>query len=222
MSSAHLSPYRGQWYPESPAELEALLEEKYACACARTGNPLPGGLGFVVPHAGPAYSGTVAATVYRTLQEQHVERIVLLAFPHHGRLHGVATPDVTAIATPLGEFAIERRFAGEFRTVPEERLCDHSFEIQLPFLQKSVPRATVTPLYVGHLRPEERSEAAAVLAGGVAARNRLLLASSDFTHYGRQFGHLPFPIDRQTPERLRDLGFRIYRGRRQLWTRGSF
>jgi AmmeMemoRadiSam system protein A len=33
----------------------------------------------------------------------------------------------------------------------------------------------------------------------------VLLASSDFTHYGRAFGYLPFPNDRWTSEHLRDL-----------------
>lgn len=206
MAAVHISPYRGQWYPERAADLEALLEEKYDCSRQRTGDSLPAGLGFVVPHAGPAYSGTVAAAVYRTLQEQHPERIVLLAFPHHGLLRGVATPDVNTIATPLGEVEIDRQFAGEFRIVPESRLCDHSFEIQLPFLQKSVPGARITPLYVGLLSAEERSEAAALLAGAWQD-GTVFLASSDFTHYGRDFAHLPFPTDRHTAEHLRDLDF---------------
>jgi len=206
MSAVHNSPYRGQWYPESPADLDALLEQKYACSAARNGQPLAGGLGFVVPHAGPAYSGTVAAAVYRALQMQRVERVVLLAFPHHGMLQGVATPDVSAISTPLGEVAIDRRFAQQFRLVPESRLCDHSFEIQLPFLQKSLPQAMITPLYAGHLSPEERGNAAAILAGAWRP-GTVFVASSDFTHYGREFQHLPFPTDRQTAERLRQLDF---------------
>src|ERR1035438_3290322 len=164
MAAVHISPYSGQWYPEAAADLEAVLEEKYACSRRRTGDWLPAGLGFVVPHAGPAYSGTVAAAVYRTLREQSPRRIVLLAFPHHGLLHGVATPDVNTISTPLGTVEIDRPFVRDFRIVPESRLCDHSFEIQLPFLQKSVPHALVTPLYVGHQSAEERNQAAAVLS----------------------------------------------------------
>ncbi|MDR3702845.1 MAG: AmmeMemoRadiSam system protein B [Candidatus Sulfopaludibacter sp.] len=206
MSTVHISPYSGQWYPEAAAELEALLEQKYACSRARTGHSLPAGLGFVTPHAGPAYSGAVAAGVYRTLHQQRAERVVLLAFPHRGMLRGVATPDVRAIVTPLGEREIDRRFAGDFRALPEGRLCDHSFEIQLPFLQRSVPRAVVTPLYVGPLTAEERSHAAGVLAAAWQP-GTVFVASSDFTHYGRDFDHLPFPSDRHTAQRLRDLDF---------------
>lgn len=206
MGTMHTSPYSGQWYPASAAELEALLEEKYASSRGRTAPLLSGALGLVVPHAGPAYSGTVAAVAYRTLQMQRAERIVLLAFPHHGLLRGVAAPDVEGIATPLGMQPLDRPFTREFRTVPESRLCDHSLEIQLPFLQKSVPQASVIPLYVGHLSADERIEAAGVL-GAAWRPGTVFVASSDFTHYGPDFGHLPFPVDGHTPERLRDLDF---------------
>jgi len=206
MSTVHISPYSGQWYPEAAAELEALLDQKYACSRSRTGPSQPAGLGFVTPHAGPAYSGTVAAGVYRALHQQRAERVVLLAFPHRGMLHGVATPDVRVISTPFGEREIDRRFSSEFRVVPEDRLCDHSFEIQLPFLQRSLPEATVTPLYVGPLTAEERAQAASVLAAAWQP-GAVFVASSDFTHYGRDFDHVPFPSDRHTAQRLRDLDF---------------
>ena len=207
MSAAHISPYAGAWYPERRSELERLLEERFEESRQRTGPFLPaGGVGFVIPHAGPAYSGTVAAAVYRALRQQKPEQIVLLAFPHRGCLEGVATPDVAAISTPLGEVAIDRGFAGEFRPVTESLVCDHSFEIQLPFLQMSVPHARVTPLYVGDMTAAQRAAAAEVLAAAWRP-GVVFLASSDFTHYGRSFGHQPFPADRKTPVRLRELDF---------------
>ncbi len=206
MSAAHISPYAGSWYPELRSDLERLLDQRFEESARRAGPVLTGGLGFVIPHAGPAYSGTVAAAVYRALQCQRPEQIVLLAFPHRGCLQGLATPDVHAISTPLGEVAIDRSFAREFRSVPEARVCDHSFEIQLPFLQMAVPGARVTPLYVGDLSTGERDRAAKVLSAAWRP-GTVFLASSDFTHYGSQFGHLPFPSDRNTPARLHDLDF---------------
>ena len=206
MSRVHISPYAGQWYPGAPAELESLLAQKYACSRSRIGDAAPGAIGFVVPHAGPEYSGAVAAAVYRTLEAQRAPHVVLLAFPHRGLLSGVATPDVDSVATPFGDVAIDRRFCADFPAMPEDRLCDHSFEIQLPFLQRSVPRATVTPLYVGRMTAEERSRAAAILAAAWEP-GCVFVASSDFTHYGREFGHVPFPTDGQVAGRLRELDF---------------
>ena len=206
MSAIHISPFAGTWYPERGSELEQLLEERFEESRQRIGLSPAGGLGFVMPHAGPAYSGTVAAAVYRALRRDQPDQIVLLAFPHRGSLHGVVTPDVEAISTPLGEVAIDRAFAREFRPIAEARVCDHSFEIQLPFLQMSVPGTRITPLYVGDMSAGERDSAAEVLSSAWRP-GVVFLASSDFTHYGSRFGHLPFPTDRHTPERLRDLDF---------------
>ena len=206
MLATHQSPFSGTWYPDDPAQLEALLAERFAESARRTGPFLPGGaLAFVVPHAGPAYSGTVAAAVYRALAEQRPERIVLLAFPHHGGLRGVVAPDSRHIATPLGEVAIDNEFAG-FPLVPEAHVCDHSCEIQLPFLQKAVPESRLTALYVGRMELDARHEAARKLADAWRP-GTVFLASSDFTHYGRSFGHVPFPADRDVAENLRELDY---------------
>lgn len=205
MAALHISPYAGTWYPEGASDLKRLLEERFEASAGRTGGFLyRDALGYVTPHAGPAYSGTVAAAVYRGLRQQPPERVVLLAFPHHGGLEGVALPNVDAISTPLGETAIDLSWGEGFPRVNEGRLCDHSFEIQLPFLQMSAPRARITPLYVGRMNNEERR----AVADQVAARWRagvVFIASSDFTHYGPGFGYVPFPPDRNVERRLRGL-----------------
>lgn len=200
----HPSPYSGSWYPESASELIALLDELSQTSCGRIGPHLwPDALAYVVPHAGPAYSGIVASAVYRSLAHQRPEQIVLLAFPHHGGLRGVAVPDVDAIETPLGVMQVER--AG-FRVLPERQLCDHSFEIQLPFLQRAVPEARISPLYVGRMDESGRRETAETLAA-MWRPGVVFLASSDFTHYERQFGYTPFPADGLIAGRLRALDF---------------
>ena len=205
MLATHNSPFRGSWYPESPADLQRLLEERFAASLERTGEYLfPGALGYIVPHAGPAYSGTVAAAVYRSLELQQPERIVVLAFPHRGGLTGLASPDIGRISTPLGEVPLDADFAGGFARVPEKSVCDHSFEIQLPFLQKAVPEALLTPLYIGRMDAAERLGAATRLAGAWRP-GTVFLASSDFTHYGRSFGYLPFPTDRAVAAHLHEL-----------------
>ena len=61
MSAVHISPFAGSWYPEGASELASLLEDLFERSRRRTPFLFANGLGFVVPHAGPAYSGTVAA-----------------------------------------------------------------------------------------------------------------------------------------------------------------
>ena len=207
MQAIHKSPFSGSWYPENAGELERLLEERFAQSCGRTGPYVSSGsLGFVAPHAGPAYSGCVAAAVYRAIQIAQPEQIVLLAFPHHGALGGVVAPDVEAISTPLGDVPVDRAFASMFPRVAEDEVCDHSFEIQLPFLQKAAPHARIAPLYVGQMTSEVRRAAADRLAAAWRP-GVVFLASSDFTHYGRSFGYTPFPADSAVAHRLRELDY---------------
>ena len=205
MAAVHVSPFSGTWYPAQPARLDHLLEERFESSRARTGPYLfREGLGFVVPHAAPEYSGVVAAAVYRCLRQQNPERIVLLAFPHRGGLRGVAVPEVGSVSTPLGPVTIDSFLSGRFRRVPERLVCDHSFEIQLPFLQKAAPSARLCPLYVGPMTDAERSEVATALAEEWRP-GTVFLASSDFTHYGANFGYVPFPADDRIAGRLCDL-----------------
>jgi AmmeMemoRadiSam system protein B/AmmeMemoRadiSam system protein A len=211
MSAVHVSPFSGSWYPARAGELGKLLDTAFERSAERTGPWLPpGARGFVVPHAGPLYSGTVAAAAYRAIEQEKPRRVVLLGFSHHGGARGVALPRVEAIATPLGETAIDAAFLDRlaahppFARVKEERVCDHSVEIQLPFLRRVAPDATVAPLYVGTLDPWQRDAAAEALAA-LWEPGTLLVASSDLTHYGRDFGYQPFPVDSSTPWRLREV-----------------
>src|SRR5262249_52241765 len=93
-----------------------------------------------------------------------------------------------------------------FPVTQEWRVCDHSLEIQLPFLQLAAPDARITPLYVGSLEAPQRHEAARKLAS-IWRPGVVFLASSDFTHYGRSFGFEPFPNDPLVQGRLRELDF---------------
>ena len=106
---SHVSPFSGSWYPDRLAELDGLIETLLRDSERRTGPYLaPQPLGFVVPHAGLMYSGTVAASAYRHLRACRPERVILLGFAHRGSAPGVWLPALSAIRTPLGEVAVDR------------------------------------------------------------------------------------------------------------------
>jgi hypothetical protein len=214
-SAIHDSPYSGTWYPDDRSELLDLLDKAWESSEARTGSSLlPGSFAFVVPHAGLAYSGQVAAAVYRHLEQQQPRRVLLAGFSHRGAGFGVSIPEIDGYSTPLGRVAIDRELAGRlaatdpFRFAPEAALCDHSVEIQLPLLQRAVPKAQVVPLYVGSLDPAEREKAASRLAECLSPET-VLLSSSDLTHFGRGFHFQPFAVDGSVADRLRRLDFEV-------------
>jgi AmmeMemoRadiSam system protein B/AmmeMemoRadiSam system protein A len=212
-AAARKSPFSGAWYPDDRAELIHILDQAFEASVRRTGgSPRPGGVAFIAPHAAPMYSGAVAAAVYRHAAVRNPRRVIVLGFLHSGRGRGIDMPDVSAISTPLGEVVVDRRTmeaaAGHAAFRIDGNVCDHSVEIQLPFIQYALPGATVVPMYVGGLAPDQRVEAAKVLRS-VLDDDAVLIASSDLTHYGRGFGYLPFPVNSETPERLRDLDRRV-------------
>jgi len=207
----HASPYSGLWYPAALAELNNMLSALWRQSETRTGSSLaPAGAAFLVPHAGLRYSGVVAAAVYRHLEQLQPERVILARFSHRGGPAAVCIPEIEAYSTPLGTIQVDtataRHLEGEepFRPAQESALCDHSIEIQLPLLSKAVPQAQVLPLYVGHITEDARGRAAAALAE-LLSEKTVLLASSDLTHYGADFGFLPFPLDDDTADNLRSL-----------------
>ncbi len=209
--AAHVSPYSGSWYPGRPSELRELLDDLFQNSARRTGPCLiPHAAGFVVPHAGLVYSGTVAAAAYRHIEAAGTSRVVLLGFVHRGAAPGAWIPEVQCFRTPLGDVVVDQEAAcklltsGAFRSLPEEVLCDHSVEIQLPLVQRAAPGAAVVPVYVSQLEPDARAAAARNLAALIQP-GTVLVASSDLTHYGRAFSYEPFPADRGVSERLRDL-----------------
>ena len=207
MAAAYVSPFAGTWYPDDPVELRDLLEARFAASAERTGPCLPSaGLGFVVPHAAPVYSGTVAAAVYRSLAASGVRRVVLLGFSHSRRVRGIVMPAIQAYRTPLGDVEVEH--SDLFRAVPAAEVSDHSVEVQMPLLRKALPGARVVPLYVGSLDGAECVKAAHTLASLIGPETALV-ASSDLTHYGKQFHYEPFPLDHRTPGRLEEMDERV-------------
>jgi hypothetical protein len=211
MIALHRSPYSGSWYPGDAEELRELVDRLFEEADRRTGKYiLPDGLGFVTPHAGLAYSGTVAASIYRRLHRQGVRRVLLAGFSHSHHFSGIRMPEIAAYSTPSGETATDLELMRElarhapFHLAQETLLCDHSVEIQLPLLEAAVPEARVVPLLVGNASAGDIEMAAERLAP-LLLRETVMVASSDFTHYGTAFGHLPFPNDGWVQENLREL-----------------
>jgi len=201
----HVSPMAGRWFPADPGRLHLAVERAWVEAGTRTGttHPRPGLLGLVAPHAGIEYSGGVAAAAYRQIGSP--PNIILLGFSHRFPLEGVAAPRVTAYTSPAGTAPVNSEAIAELGAalMDEERLCDHSLENHLPFLRRAAPQAKLIPLYVGSLTAKQLAEVGRKIAARVS-RGDLVIASSDFTHYGKNYGHTPFPNDQQLPDRLRE------------------
>jgi len=159
-----------------------------------TGTPAGSPLGILVPHAGLAYSGLVAAAGWRLVPDGAT--VVILGTNHTAAwLHGVGAWETGHWRTPLGDVAVDAALASEILALglpfgPDRaaHLGEHSIEVQLPLLRTAAPGARIVPLAVG----------AGTGAGAVAAGERLgtllarrraagasivLAISTDMAHY---------------------------------------
>jgi len=199
----------GQWYPESKEELEKQVDD----LLARASPPIPAvkPVALIVPHAGYRYSAAIAAEAYRKLQGQHYRRVIVIAFSHSsaGLYGGVDVPkDLSAYRTPLGDVIIDREACDTllkvpgFAAHPDIDRGEHSLELQLPFLQRVLKEFRLVPLLVGRVSGDDYAKAAEALLT-LIDEDTLLVASSDFTHFGPQYGYTPFENDVQN--KLREL-----------------
>lgn len=198
----------GSWYPADAAVLRAQLSG-YLAAASQAKEVAPAGrlLGIVAPHAGLRYSGRTAASVYRLVAAAKPNRIFVLGPSHYERLRGVAVVDGQRFDTPLGALRIDTVARNKlllhplFSRSPQADAREHSVEMQMPYLRQVAPQAHVVPLIVGQLTLHEvRRVADAIRA--LLVPGDLVVASSDFTHYGPRFRYLPFKGSEAQPKNL--------------------
>jgi len=193
--STRRSPLAGSWYPEDASALKKMVR-----TYLNNANPprLSGHvIGLICPHAGYRYSGQAAAYGFKLLEGKLYDRVLLIGPSHHERFHGLGISAYDAYETPLGPVPVDKGAIDQlarcplFRPQPAAEAPEHSLEMQLPFLQLTLKRFAIVPIIVGQLDDHDCAQAAEQLRSLITDRT-LILISSDFTHYGRRFGYLPF------------------------------
>jgi len=199
----------GTWYPARRSELEALVDRLLDDAGEAV--EARGIRAVVVPHAGFAYSGAVAAAAFRGLAGSAPDRILLLGPSHYFSFRGAAVPGAAvAQETPLGAVpfdgaALETlREASGFRADDRLFVPEHALEAEIPFLQRTLGgEAPIVPILVGNATTHADAVQIAGRLAPLTTPRTLTVVSSDFTHYGPRFGYVPFEDD--VPRRVREL-----------------
>jgi hypothetical protein len=179
----------GRFYPAKPEALARQVDQYLAPEAAARGKT-EAALGCMVPHAGYMYSGQVAGAVFQRLPAH--EAYIILCPNHTGRGAPLAIMSKGEWLTPLGSVHIDAALAQELRHSchllmedAEAHADEHSLEVQLPFLQRSVGSFTFVPIAIG----VSRYAALSALGHGMgqtlvkSARPVLIVASSDMNHY---------------------------------------
>jgi AmmeMemoRadiSam system protein B len=154
----------------------------------------------IVPHAGWTFSGGLAALVFSAIKQQHEKVNVFILF---GAAHGYfgalpAVDDRGVWTTPLGEVAIDEELAdavlstGQAVSDPNAHLCEHSIEVQVPFIQELFPGAKIVPVLVPPVEQAvELGTSVGQLIGQQEDKKIVCIGSTDLTHYGPRYGFAP-------------------------------
>lgn len=174
----------GQFYPDDPVELRAMVEG-YLANAEEFGAP-PKAL--IAPHAGFVYSGPIAGSAFRQLAplREKITRVVIAGPTHRIPFRGIAVCSSKRYATPLGEVPVDEEAQANILGMPGVVTFDpahekeHSIETHLPFLQLALEKFSIVPLVIGDADPADIAAVFEALWGG---SETLLCVSSDLSHF---------------------------------------
>ncbi len=195
----------GMFYPADPRTLGEQIDGFLAGTRAARLEHLRA---LISPHAGYRFSGDTAAEGYAQLTGRGIRTVVVMAPSHCAAFEGASIPDVDAYETPLGRIQLSPqakelakippfvsnppcrvRRPDWWRSAPKDlpafgadtpHTWEHSLEVQLPFLQKTLKDFTLIPIVFGKVDPQTVARA---LVEHVLDDQTLFVASSDLSHY---------------------------------------
>jgi len=158
--------------------------------------------GVVVPHAGIAFSGSIAAHSYLSIAEDgFADAFIIIGPNHQGFGSSVALYPEGNWETPLGNIKMDatliENLAGDIIGINEEShpYGENSIEVQMPFLQYigQEKEFSVALISMAIQNFKTANEVGKKIADVILNDDRriILIASSDFSHEGGAYGRLP-------------------------------
>ncbi len=184
--------WAGQFYPAGREQLSQMLDSYFKMATPVDKNGKV--MGLIAPHAGYTFSGRTAATAYRQLETNDYNTVVVLAPSHTVYINGASVYSGDAYATPFGEIPVDKPAAnaleaaasnihlGEIGHELDGDRAEHSLEVQLPFLQKSLSEFQLLPIVFHDYSWNNCRQLAKALKQTLDPEQTLLVASSDLYH----------------------------------------
>ena len=201
----------GRWYSDDAETLSKQIEGFFQKTDIKSKDNV---IALILPHAGYTYSGQTAAFGLKTIGREY-KRIVIIGPGHYVPMEEIlSVPRVTHYETPLGRVALDVEFIDKlleyrlFQNVPQAHKREHSVQIEVPLLQYSRKDFKIVPIVAGTCSPKTINKAAEVLKSLIDSET-LVIASSDFVHYGSNYGYIPFKEN--APEKIKELDMGAYR-----------
>lgn len=179
----------GTFYPDNPQELSGLVDNLLNNTTEV--KPSQGSVFVLIsPHAGYNYSGAAAAFGYNNIKDKLYKTVIVIGPSHYYGFNGISVYPDGLFKTPLGNLKIDSEFTrillGKEDNIYFEPLAfekEHSVEVQLPFLQKTLSEFKIVPIVMGDCRFSDCQKLAGLLKGAIGVRKDVLIvASSDMYH----------------------------------------
>jgi AmmeMemoRadiSam system protein B len=185
MKNVKLPNVAGAFYPADKVKLTEMVKTFLKQSQPPQKNKIPRAL--IAPHAGYVYSGQVAASVYKLLEQikDKVNKVAVLSPSHFFGLKSLAISDATHFYTPLGEIPVCSKTIEKLKDFPQiEELPkafekEHALEVHLPFLQSVLGNFELIPLIVGQVEAQEVYE----IIDFFDKENIFMVISSDLSHF---------------------------------------
>ena len=186
------SPIAGRWYPGNAKQLTTSVDAYIDAAQLPKINGEV--VGVMAPHAGHVYSGPVAGYAFGAVRGMQPELVAVVSPMHQPYSQPLLTSAHQAYQTPLGSITIDQAAVAELNKKLEQELgfgltpvrsdMEHSLEIELPFLQRALAKEFhLLPVMVRDQSARVGQALGRALANVLAARDALLVASTDLSHF---------------------------------------
>ena len=210
----------GSWYSNDPGVLKQQFDDFFQKADP---NKIDNVIALILPHAGYSWSGQTAAFGLKTTEKKY-KRIVVIGPSHRTAMEEiVSVPRATHFETPLGLIPLDTEFINKLLKFPVVQNVSHahqaenSIEMELPILQYHQNDFKLVPIVAGQCSLETVEKIGAILKS-MMDEETLVVASSDFVHYGRVHEYVPFTEN--IPEKIKELDMGAYQHIENLDAKG--
>ncbi len=180
----------GQFYPSNKDSLSSQIDSFFNNVKKNPSLKNEDIFAIMVPHAGYVYSGQVAAYAFKSLTGREFDSVFVIAPSHFYGFKGVSVYNEGYFRTPLGDIEIDSELTqkliascDKISFIPQAFDKEHSLEVELPFLQKSLKSFKLVPLVVGQIDYSDAVSIAKLISDVTKDRKILIVVSTDLSHY---------------------------------------
>jgi len=182
--NTRIAAYAGVYYPNREKDLRELIEIFFNESEKKDIDNIKA---IVVPHAGYRFSGKIAATGFKQIEDNY-DNVIIISSNHNKGIEfdGASIPDYDSYQSVLGEVElsdVSKELLKEevFLTVKEAH-STHIIEVEIPFLQTVISNFEMIPIITGEMSDEQIEKAASSIAKFVDDKT-LIVVSADLSHY---------------------------------------